>query len=195
METESCTHGTAPVAAVPVDAVWGDWGYWSECSRSCGSGYKARQRQIVTHASDGGKPVEGPIEEYSLCDQEPCHNHGIDCEYSDWSSWGSCSQKCTGTKTRSRSITVYAMNGGAGCNSALAEVAPCNDDPICHAVGEKVDCVLSEWAPSPNPPRATSRLAMLIVIRTWIASGALGTNGRFAPSVAPAVSERGTGPS
>ena len=47
------------------------------------------------------------------------------------------------------------------------------------------------WAPSPNPPRATSRLAMLIVIRTWIASGALGTNGRFAPSVAPAASERG----
>jgi hypothetical protein len=37
------------------------------------------------------------------------------------------------------------MNGGVGCNSALAEVAPCNDDPVCHAVGEKVDCVLSSW--------------------------------------------------
>ena len=53
----------------------------------------------------------------------------VDCKYSDWEEWNTCSQSCDkGFKSRARQILVKASNGGIDCNSTI-EATACNTDP------------------------------------------------------------------
>ena len=52
--------------------MWGDYGEWSACSKSCGSGEKTRSRQKVTEASGGGQECQGDASETDSCKEDAC---------------------------------------------------------------------------------------------------------------------------
>jgi hypothetical protein len=63
----------------------------------------------------------------------------INCNVSEWSTWGDCSKACGGgEQKRTRTVKTAAANGGAECG-ALSESQSCNEQ------GCPINCEMSEW--------------------------------------------------
>jgi hypothetical protein len=125
--------------ACPVDCKLSYWGPFTECSATCGTGDKVRQRFKEQAASNGGLTC-GHLTETASCDAGPCPVH---CTVSEWGSWGDCSRTCgTGTHTRTRSIVTDAANEGRVCpilsQEDQCEVFPC---PVNCRVG-----IFEDWS-------------------------------------------------
>jgi len=58
--------------ASPVDCLWGSYGEWSNCSKTCGGGERTRTRNETTPASNGGQECDGDSTETENCNQEEC---------------------------------------------------------------------------------------------------------------------------
>ncbi|XP_035685697.1 SCO-spondin-like [Branchiostoma floridae] len=127
----------------PVDGEWSDWGPWSGCSVTCGSGTETRDRSCTNPApAHGGADCVGPDQEVQDCDTGvPCP---VDGEWSDWSPWSGCSVTCgSGTQTRDRSCTNPApAHGGADCVGPDEEIQDCDTGVPCPVDGE-----WSDWSP------------------------------------------------
>lgn len=117
-ETQDCV----PILP-PIDAVVSNWDLWSDCSID---GLQARDRYIITPASNGGNTP--PLREIRNCTYVP----NVDCVMSNWSDWSTCS---AGTQSRTRSIITPASGTGAACGLTV-ETRACT---------LPVDCVMSEW--------------------------------------------------
>jgi hypothetical protein len=79
--------------------------------------------------------------EYEHVQSRSCNNDccPVNCELSDWTSWGECSAPCgDGTQTRSRDVLTYDQCGGTQCGS-LTDSRPCNTY-VCPY------CDISEWS-------------------------------------------------
>ena len=67
--------------------------------------------------------------EYSNCPEPQDYFYTsvpVNCEWSNWSEWGSCSQSCDGgTQISTRSKTVQESNGGA-CSGLSEKSQSCN---------------------------------------------------------------------
>lgn len=64
-------------------AEWTDWGVWSSCTKSCGSGYRYKQRYCLH-----GFTCEGPPDLRESCNTEPCHKEETCTDkYSFCSKW------------------------------------------------------------------------------------------------------------
>ncbi|XP_060581417.1 spondin-1-like [Ruditapes philippinarum] len=74
----------------PIDCVVSEWNHWIGCTHSCGEyGSRTRTRVVFQKAECGGTcPFD--IEENENCNRKCCP---VDCTYTKWSSWDSCS--CT----------------------------------------------------------------------------------------------------
>ncbi|XP_034035488.1 hemicentin-1 [Thalassophryne amazonica] len=60
-------------ASCPVDANWGPWQPWGECSTSCGSGERTRVRLCNSPSpGDGGRPCPGDSSQLSRCKIQAC---------------------------------------------------------------------------------------------------------------------------
>ncbi|KAH8264717.1 hypothetical protein KR044_002261 [Drosophila immigrans] len=57
-----------------LDCQVGEWGAWSECDKSCGSGMMTRTRQIVQAAQNGGKHCPTLLQKRA-CQGYRCHGH------------------------------------------------------------------------------------------------------------------------
>eukprot|EP00397_Hematodinium_sp_SG-2012_P007230 GEMP01007272.1.p1 GENE.GEMP01007272.1~~GEMP01007272.1.p1 ORF type:complete len:1040 (+),score=226.82 GEMP01007272.1:331-3450(+) len=126
-----------------VDAQWGPWGKFGECSASCGGGYQFRVRCIDVPGNHCGQGVDGPMTEYRSCNPSRCGDVVLDCAFSDWSAWGACSCSCSGVQDRTRQISVYARQGGIACTGPVKQFEPCNI--LTCAKGPVQDCELTEW--------------------------------------------------
>ena len=59
----------------------------------------------------------------------------VNCEFSDWSAWGKCNRPCNGgNQTRSRTVAVPEVNGGAPCVGDQEEIATCNTQTCAQCV-------------------------------------------------------------
>ncbi|KAM7440695.1 hypothetical protein ABFA07_010097 [Porites harrisoni] len=109
----------------PVDGGWSNWGGWTSCSKSCGTGFKERFRSCTRPAPKfGGKPCMGEVRETHECNSHPCPVHG---GWSVWSSWSSCAKTCGGgARERTRSCTnPPPFHGGQGCGTQYYESKEC----------------------------------------------------------------------
>ncbi|XP_069714313.1 papilin isoform X1 [Phaenicophaeus curvirostris] len=52
--------------------VWGSWGEWSKCSRSCGGGVSFRQRRCYSQRTEGTSNCVGPAQSYRSCNIQSC---------------------------------------------------------------------------------------------------------------------------
>ncbi|XP_017036217.1 uncharacterized protein vex [Drosophila kikkawai] len=57
-----------------LDCQVGDWGPWSECDKSCGTGMMTRNRQILQAAQNGGKHCP-TLQQKRGCQGYRCHGH------------------------------------------------------------------------------------------------------------------------
>jgi len=61
-----------------VDGVWTDWGYWSQCDVSCGTGTRTRTRSCTNPPpSHGGDDCQGTSQETSTCTMTHCPGKGL----------------------------------------------------------------------------------------------------------------------
>lgn len=63
-----------PFSISVLDCQVGDWGAWSECDRSCGTGMMTRNRQILQAAQNGGKHCP-TLQQKRSCQGYRCHGH------------------------------------------------------------------------------------------------------------------------
>jgi hypothetical protein len=120
----------------PINCEVAAWGSWGECSKPCGGGQQTRTRIVTKYPANGGSACPTLIETQS-CNNQTCN---VDCQVSSWSDWSSCSKPCGGgQRTRTRTVTQQAQNGGRAC-PALQEVEACNTQQ-CSS-----DCQVSAWS-------------------------------------------------
>ena len=55
-----------------VDCQWDEFGEWSSCSKTCGSGEKLRSRSKVNEEENGGVPCIGKPIETEVCSTQQC---------------------------------------------------------------------------------------------------------------------------
>jgi len=117
--------------------VFGQWGSYGPCTKTCGTGTKTRNRGRISGSC---------LSSYYV-DKQECNafNCPIDCRWTQWGSFGECSKTCGGgLKIREREYDPMQINGGVVCPGSAADLLACNlhDCPV--------DCLWGEWSkPSP----------------------------------------------
>jgi len=129
----------------PINCEWSHWGAWSKCHSKMDQQY--RQRAFVVQPKNGGDACTGSVKTTKPCENttesSDNYDHGeLDCKWSDWVEWTSCSRKCDGGhKTRTRRVTNETQYGGTGCSGSLETTSPCNEK----ACADKKDCEFTSW--------------------------------------------------
>ena len=54
-----------------ADCIWAQWGDWSTCTRTCGTGTQMRTRRVETHKTKGGD-CSGETSEEQHCNTGTC---------------------------------------------------------------------------------------------------------------------------
>nr|XP_026693109.1 thrombospondin type-1 domain-containing protein 7A isoform X2 [Ciona intestinalis] len=130
-DTQSCNKNICP-----IDCQVGPWSTFGTCSASCGGGTKTRSRTVTTPAQHGGQACP------ALSDTQSCNNNNcpINCQVSQWTTFGLCSASCGGgTKTRTRTVTTPEQYGGKKC-PALDDTQSCNNNNC------PIDCQVCQWS-------------------------------------------------
>eukprot|EP01054_Gregarina_sp_Poly1_P011398 Gregarina_sp_Poly_1__11397@NODE_96_length_14647_cov_152_270302_g83_i0_p1_GENE_NODE_96_length_14647_cov_152_270302_g83_i0NODE_96_length_14647_cov_152_270302_g83_i0_p1_ORF_typecomplete_len610_score56_79TSP_1/PF00090_19/1_8e04TSP_1/PF00090_19/1_6e08TSP_1/PF00090_19/2_4e12TSP_1/PF00090_19/7_5e13TSP_1/PF00090_19/3_3e09TSP_1/PF00090_19/8_7e08TSP_1/PF00090_19/2_4e07TSP_1/PF00090_19/13TSP_1/PF00090_19/1_4e02Notch/PF00066_17/1_6e09Notch/PF00066_17/1_8e04Notch/PF00066_17/9_8e03Notch/PF00066_17/1_3e03Notch len=116
-----------------------EWGEWSLCSAECGGGSQIRQRSILM-SPVGTDSFCPPLFEERVCNTQPCIEPRIDCVFSDWSDWTSCSASCGGG-LMNRTRTIMDFETCSTVNSTLLiDIRECNTFDCV------VDCKMGEWS-------------------------------------------------
>ncbi|CAC5422935.1 HMCN [Mytilus coruscus] len=105
---------------------WGEWSIWNTCSPSCGLGYQTRRRQCNSPIpSAGGRDCNGLNSQWQRCKLAVCP---VDGDWSEWSSWNTCSATCNGgIQERTRGCdNPTPSDGGRYCHGRSIESRLCN---------------------------------------------------------------------
>eukprot|EP00929_Paragymnodinium_shiwhaense_P090933 TRINITY_DN51007_c0_g1_i1.p1 TRINITY_DN51007_c0_g1~~TRINITY_DN51007_c0_g1_i1.p1 ORF type:complete len:1844 (+),score=265.33 TRINITY_DN51007_c0_g1_i1:145-5676(+) len=140
---EECHGGRSQLRScsntnIVVDCTYDEWGQWTSCSSTCGTGVMQRARMTLVEAKNGGKNCSGGNYETSSCPvQEPCPVH---CQWRDWGQWSSCSATCGGGRQERSRGRIFPEHGGKECEGARFESKECAMH-IC-----PISCSWGKWA-------------------------------------------------
>jgi len=124
---------------VPVHCVASDFGNWSGCSVTCGSGYERRERTLQVAAANHGNSCPLMAEDRPCSEPDHAQNCPVDCVQGDWSNWGDCTATCgTGAETRQRNTDTAVAYGGVACTAT-------SESQDCNTLDCAVDCTLGDW--------------------------------------------------
>ncbi|KAG7477528.1 hypothetical protein MATL_G00070590 [Megalops atlanticus] len=136
LQTKACVEQDC----CPVQGGWREWGPWQECSVTCGTGQRIRERHCSMPPPTCGGSCDGPSREVSVCDTErACPVSG---GWGQWSRFSECSVTCgIGEQVRTRQCDSPApRHGGLNCSGEATSTQLCNTRIHC-----PVDGQWSEW--------------------------------------------------
>ena len=94
----SCPYGSSgnttleEVRHCPLPCLWTTWSPWSFCDQTCGPSSRTRRRDVLVEAAWDGEPCSpSDSTQRQTCPTKPC---AVDCVWSLWTPWSSCSQTC-----------------------------------------------------------------------------------------------------
>lgn len=122
-ETKPCTPDLTQ-----EDCLFDDWSMWTDCSKSCGTGRKTRQRRVLQEATHGGVTCEGDIYEVGNCSTKACNVEFYNCAFGNWGSWIGCDGRSPYQEYRKRRVVVPASGGGQPCSGTTKEIRSCDTD-------------------------------------------------------------------
>jgi len=126
-QSESCQDQDCP-------GRWSNWGDFSDCSVTCGTGTRSRERTCI--GGIVGEPnchIGGATEERS-CTLSACRG-----TWSSWSNEGSCSVSCgRGSQSQVREC-IGGTVGGLGCRGRATRVVSCNEGACLGSWGEWIN--------------------------------------------------------
>lgn len=124
-------------------AQWGKWSEWTECSKSCGSGTKKRDRVCVMKKGEkegcfnDGPHGEKRFREMEIaCNELPCPR---DLQWMEWQAWSDCSVTC-GHGVRRRHRGCFPPKGG-GKECPIAGDSQYSEEQKCH----ESPCLNPQW--------------------------------------------------
>lgn len=128
----------------PEDCEWGDWTFWSSCTKSCGSGVQRRHREVATAPRHGGRSCDpNAREEVGFCNNQTCDSC-VDGKWGPWSPWGRCSSTCKPAfRVRHRDPQEFPNHCGMPALGLEDEYELCEYLSECD---ESQDCMLSSWS-------------------------------------------------
>ena len=133
--TQSCALSACPVLA----CVWESWGPWGDCSASCGSGSKKRERKVAVQPGKGGVACMGNATDTQSCTESGCPV--VDCAWGLWAEWSACTTTCgEGSQRRNRSVAASVENGSVACMGNATDTQSCTLS-VCPVV----DCAWGQW--------------------------------------------------
>jgi len=120
-----------------VNCEWSEWENWPTCGVTCGGAKRERSRNKTKLPAYGGDACEGSSKEEEHCNIGGCP---VNCEWSEWQSYGNCSKTCGGGfKERKRIKAKEKAFNGDDC------VGNATEKDVCNPGGCPVDCALGEW--------------------------------------------------
>lgn len=135
----------------PIDGGWGPYGSWSECTATCGGGFRLRQRKCDDPApQNGGVDCIGCSIDYEICNTQPCPEIQ---KLGPWTPWlqHHSNSTASGEYLEKRFRFVCKTNGsdanGMKIFKAKEENRLCYQDGLCHRVGDNDDLGFSDWSP------------------------------------------------
>jgi len=125
----------------PVDCYMSQYGAYSACSKTCGTGEKIKRRTVEQHPARGGKECGSESSAAECTNPLNADLCPIDCQLSPWSDYTDCSANCDGgEQTATRSVVTAATLNGAACNATLSDTRQCNM-MSCSTEG----CQVGDW--------------------------------------------------
>ncbi|WAR26346.1 LOW QUALITY PROTEIN: HMCN1-like protein [Mya arenaria] len=123
-----------------VNGGWSEWGSYTQCDATCGSGTKTTFRACDNpRPENNGLYCQGNFSKSTSCFGKPCP---VDGAWNSWMEWGACSTTCqTGFRIRSRVCDKPANAfGGKPCPGSF------NDNITCFERECPVDGGMSDWS-------------------------------------------------
>ncbi|CAH3028481.1 unnamed protein product, partial [Porites evermanni] len=111
----------------PNDGQWSEWGDWTKCDKTCGTGKQVRERTCTNPPPDPqGKDCQGPGEETQSCNVKECP---IDGGFTPWEPVQECSKTCGGgTQKYIRTCTNPPPQfEGKACDGQKEKTEPCKE--------------------------------------------------------------------
>ena len=132
-QSEDCNSDPCPVFT--------QWSDWSQCSRTCGTGQRERNRKCVAFSQASSRLYcQGLLQEIDKCNTNECP------AWTEWGPWTVCSVSCGGGQKKRRRHCLLpdgTSNTDLQCPGPETETEGCNDGPEekCPEVGP-----WSEWS-------------------------------------------------
>ncbi|XP_033746934.1 semaphorin-5A-like [Pecten maximus] len=104
---------------------WGGWGEWDECSVTCGTGNRQRERNCDNPSQmGGGANCRGSSVQTTACVLTACPVDGV---WGSWEQWGACPVTCdSGNQFRNRTCdNPTPSNGGIYCQGRSFDSKQC----------------------------------------------------------------------
>ncbi|XP_047140362.2 uncharacterized protein LOC100203937 isoform X7 [Hydra vulgaris] len=151
---EAECYSSQTCTADPMSS-WSDWGSWSYCSVTCGSGIMKRTR--ICFGTNG--LCVGNTSDIIDCSSNQACTANSSSSWSDWSNWSECSSSCgTGITKRTR----ICLDSTKSCVESSTDEAECYSNQTCTANS------LSSWSDWSNWSECSSSCGTGITKRTRI---------------------------